>query len=135
MPPSPTPGATSRAVGRTINAQRARAGLSLRDFSARLSFYGLALSASTLGRIERGEVAPTVDLLTVAAFIFGVAPATLLLPPVAHENSDAELAGTGVTDALSVWEWITAAMPLPDPEHPDPDVRGWRYQARPPWAL
>ena len=135
MPPSPTPGATSRAVGLGIGLHRRRLGLSLRDFSARLTTYGLELSASTLGRVERGEVAPTVDLLTVAAVIFDVAPATLLLPPVAHEASDAELAGTGVTDALSVWEWITAAMPLPDPGNPEPDVRGWRYQARPPWAL
>jgi transcriptional regulator with XRE-family HTH domain len=110
-------------------------GLSLRDFSARLTTYGIELSSSTLGRIERGEVSATVDLLTVASVIFDVAPATLLLPPVAHENSAAELTGTGVTDARSVWDWITAAAPLLDPENPEPDIRGWRYQAVPPWAL
>jgi transcriptional regulator with XRE-family HTH domain len=93
--------------------------LSLAQVAARLHEFGRPIDKSTIARIERGELRPSVEHLVLLAAVLDVCPTDLLLP-----RDEAAVVGIGnkQVPARIARNWITGAAPpdaAPD-ERPRP---------------
>lgn len=97
-------------VGVALRRVRKEQGLSLAAVAQRTEG---AVSLSALGRLERGELRPTVDHLLTLAAALEVSPAALLMPPAYSPSETVELPGGTTGTAAETWAWITATGPVP----------------------
>lgn len=127
-------------VGRNLQIWRAQRGLSLRALASALTDLGAPTSHSSLARVERGEIAATVDTLTAAAHCFGVSPASLLMPHTEDVLDEVALTGTGTCYATEIWDWLRAEWDIDVPRsaqgQPDADTQTRRFvnRSKPAWA-
>ena len=104
----------SGVFGQAVRRIRTEVGLTATQLAARTS----GLTSGSVGKIERGELRPTVEHLLTLAAALEVSPATLLMPPAAAPFEEVELPGGVSGTAASAWAWITATGPVPTGEAP-----------------
>ena len=104
----------SGVFGQSVRRIRTETGLTAAQLAARTP----GLTSGSVGKIERGELRPTVEHLLTLAAALEVSPATLLMPPAATPFETVELPGGVSGSAASVWAWITATGPVPTGEAP-----------------
>ena len=114
-------GPTGLQTAANIERLRTALGLSQRALAERLTELGRPMLTAAISKIERSERRMDVDDLAVFAAALGVAPATLLLPPVADETT-VRVTGGGTVTAAHAWDWADGVRPLiPLPEDRDDD--------------
>lgn len=124
-------GPTGRQTAANIERLRRRVGLSQRELAARLTALGRPTPGTALSKIERGERRVDVDDLAVFAVALGVAPSTLLLPPVA-DDTPVGVTGAGAVTARQAWDWADGVAPLVDfPGETDTGALAHAVRARP----
>lgn len=102
---------TSTSVGERVAHFRARAGLSARDLSVRLTEIGHPISRASISLLETGQRGVTFpDLLALSAAL-DVYPALLAFGLGPGEEA---LPGRTDLDGLQAIEWFSARHPLPD---------------------
>jgi transcriptional regulator with XRE-family HTH domain len=108
--------------------------MSLRVMSEALARRGFKMSHSAIGEVERGVRRINIDELTAIAAVFGVSPASLLLPRNMSPEDRVQLSGTPETTAKDMVDWVRGDEPL------EPEVRadsflaeGFRRGSLPKW--
>lgn len=102
----------SGVFGQAVRRIRTELGLTAAQLAARAP----GLTSGSVGKIERGELRPTVDHLLTLAAALGVSPAALLMPPASSPYETVELPGGVTGTAAEAWSWITATGPVPTGE-------------------
>ncbi|MFJ3487988.1 helix-turn-helix domain-containing protein [Leifsonia aquatica] len=105
-------GPTGREVGRNVKRVRTDLGWTQADLSRHIAENGHPIPVASIGRIETGDRRVEVDDLMALAIVLGVSPVSLLLPYTRSPHDRVEVTGWGQTDALTVWGYATAAIPL-----------------------
>lgn len=111
-------GPTGRTVADNLARLRKVRGYSTRQLASELERNGRSISASGISRMEKGERVVTADDLVALAAVFGVSPASLLLPLTATAETRVEITGAGTVDALRAWEWGIGRLPVKLSEGP-----------------
>lgn len=135
-------------TGETVaaNVLRLRTGLNLKyaEVSRRLEAVGRPIPVLGVSRIEAGERRVDADDLMALAAVFGVSPATLLMPLTSgREELVTATAAAEPTTAARLWEWIRAEHPLgwtrrtdetkADHEELESRIYDFWMRAMPPW--
>lgn len=102
----------SGVFGQAVRRIRTELGLSAAQLAGRTD----GLTGGVLGKIERGELRPTVEHLLTLAAALEVSPAALLMPPASSPVETVELPGGVTGTAAEAWAWITATGPVPTGE-------------------
>lgn len=104
----------SGVFGQAVRRIRTELGLTAAQLAARAP----GLTSGSVGKIERGELRPTVEHLCTLAAALEVSPAALLMPPASSPVETVELPGGVTGTAAEAWSWITATGPVPTGETP-----------------
>lgn len=109
-------GPTAVAVAANVRRLRIKRGLAYTELSERLQKTGRNIPTWGLRKIESGGRRVDSDDLVALAVALGVSPATLLMPDTAHSEAWTGPTDLNVCTCEQLWNWLTAAAPLPDGE-------------------
>lgn len=120
MPPSgthrarlghmPTSMSPQTVLAQRLRRLRERRGWSQEQLASRLADRGLVWQRTTVAKVEAGSRQVTVDELVAVAFVIGVSPAALVVPPEMLETL--AVTPSNELDAGMVWHWIAGQQVL-----------------------
>jgi transcriptional regulator with XRE-family HTH domain len=94
-----------------LTSLRNHRGWSQLEFADKLAEAGWPVNRSGITKIEAGSRGVGIDELVVMAFVLGVSPASLLVPPTV--GAEVALTPTRSVDTLLAWRWLTGRGFLP----------------------
>lgn len=108
-----TTGPTGATVRTNVRRLREDQGVTFAALARRLATLGSAIPALGLRRLEAGERRVDADDLAALAVALGTSPATLMMPEADRPGDAVPVTGSdGRVPAESVWDWLTAQLPL-----------------------
>ncbi len=117
-------GPTAITVANNIRRLREAGNFTYKQISDQLAVVGWPMTPVAVRRVETRSRRVTVDDLTAFAAVFGVSPASLLMPNITTAGPQDIVTFTGGAawaerwnQAENVWNWLTARAPLPDIDH------------------
>ncbi|MGI6797880.1 helix-turn-helix domain-containing protein [Gordonia sihwensis] len=137
MPKTEPPGLTTRLVAGELLRRRKAAGLSQGQVAEKFTAAGYPVKLAAYASIEAGKTRITVDMLTVAADVFGCSPTALLIPP-SGESDMIAFQGPGATTAARALAWLRMEMPFLAVDEEDPPlatVLRWQADAFPSFEI
>jgi transcriptional regulator with XRE-family HTH domain len=108
----PKPLTLGAIVGRRVQEERKRQGLTQDELVERLARLGEPMDRSNLGRIENGKTKGQLDNVIPLALALGCSPIHLMLPREGEEV--VELTPKRRLPARTARQWLTGKMLLPD---------------------
>lgn len=129
-------GPTGQQVGTNVRRWRDVRGLTTAQLADEVSGHGVPMTASTVTKVEKHMRRVTVDELVTLAFVLGISPVTLMLPPEAPVGAPSDARGEWLAvteqDALpweTAWRWMHGEWPPADVS--PRELRRFRRENRP----